>query len=225
MKLSYVHLYSSCFSTSQTTEISNQLQKIFPFIKIDLRSSGDYFSKSSIPADLGGKFVTQLPKDVVQQAELQNSSSEVDKTIIFIDGFYLQRIYTNIIDKNEIHLEHAHIIFEDKLVCTFDENDRRFHARPIICGSPTIISIPSIVEGPAKPKAYYFKQMMKDLLSKNSKEIDNEFINRYVSYGDSRMPQVVTGYAIQAVFFFLRMVTPSVQIILADCSIPIGRRS
>jgi putative metallopeptidase DUF6775 len=169
--------------------------------------------------------VTQLPKDSVQQVELQNSSNEVDKTVIFIDGFYLQRIYTNIIDKNEIHLEHVHIIFEDKLVCTFDENDSRFHARPIICGSPTIISIPSIVEGPAKPKAYYFKQMMKDLLSKDSKEIDIEFANRYVSYGDPRLPQVATGYAIQAVFFFLRMVTPSVQIILADCSIPIGKRS
>ena len=147
--------------------------------------------------------VTQLPRDVVQQAELRNSSSEVEKTLIFIDGFYLQRIYTNIIDKDEIHLEHVHIIFEDKLVCTFDENDRRYHARPIICGSPTIISIPSIVEGPARPKAYYFKQMMKDLLSKNSKEIDNEFANRYVSYGDPRLPQVATGYAIQAVFFFL----------------------
>jgi len=169
--------------------------------------------------------VTQLPRDVVQQAELRNSSSEVEKTLIFIDGFYLQRIYTNIIDKDEIHLDHVHIIFEDKLVCTFDENDRRYHARPIICGSPTIISIPSIVEGPARPKAYYFKQMMKDLLSKNSKEIDNEFANRYVSYGDPRLPQVATGYAIQAVFFFLRMVTPSVQIILVDCSIPIGRRN
>jgi hypothetical protein len=200
---------------------------IFPSIKIDLRSSGDYFSKSSIANDFGEKLVTQLPKDVVQQIELQNSSSEVVKTetVIFIDGFYLQRIYTNIIDKNEIHLEHVHIIFEDKLVCTFDENDRRFHARPIICGSPTIISIPSIVEGPAKPKAYYFKQMMKDLLSKDSKEIDIELANRYVSYSDPRLPQVATGYAIQAVFFFLRMVTPSVQIILADCSIPIGRRS
>ena len=174
---------------------------MFPFIKIDLRSSLDYFSKSSIADDFGRKLVTQSPRDVVQQTELRNSSSEVEKTIIFIDGFYLQRIYTNIIDKDEIHLEHVHIIFEDKLVCTFDENDRRFHARPIICGSPTIISIPSIVEGPARPKAYYFKQMLKDLLSKNSKEIDNEFANRYVSYGDPRLPQVATGYAFQAVFF------------------------
>ncbi|MDW0193739.1 MAG: hypothetical protein QOA19_05815, partial [Nitrososphaeraceae archaeon] len=124
MKLSYVHVYSSCFSTPLTSEISNQLQKIFPFIKIDLRSSVDYFSKSSIADDFGGKLVTQLPRDVVQQAEFQNSSSKVDNNIIFIDGFYLQRIYTNIIDKNEIHLEHVHIICEDKLVCTFDENDR-----------------------------------------------------------------------------------------------------
>ncbi|HSA74291.1 MAG TPA: DUF6775 family putative metallopeptidase [Nitrososphaeraceae archaeon] len=87
------------------------------------------------------------------------------------------------------------------MVCTFDENDRRFHARPIICGYPTIISTPSIVEVPARPKAYNLKQMMRDLLSKNSKEIFNEFANRYVIYGDSRLPQVATGNVIQAVFF------------------------
>ena len=72
MKLSYVHLYSSCFSTHLTIQISNQLQTIFPFIKLDLRSSGDYFSKSSIADDFGEKLVTQLPKDSVQQVELQN---------------------------------------------------------------------------------------------------------------------------------------------------------
>jgi hypothetical protein len=40
----------------------------------------------------------------------------------------------------------------------------RHHARPIICGSPIIISTASIVEGPARPKAYYFEQMPIDML-------------------------------------------------------------
>ena len=225
MKISYVHLYSSYFSIPLATEISIGLQIIFPLIKIDLKSSRDYFSKDMIADDTGGKLVPQLPKDSFQHFDVERTSNIVDTTGIIIDGFYLQRIYTNIIDKNEIHLEHIHIIFEDKLVCTFDEIDRRFHARPIICGSPTIISIPSIVEGPAKPKAYYFKQMMKGLLSENSKEIDKEFANRYVRYDDSRMSQIATGYAIQAIFFFLLMVTPFAQIILVDCSILIGRKS
>lgn len=83
MKLSYVHLYSFCFSTSLTTKILNQLQKIFPFINIDLRSSEDYFSESNIAAYFGGKLVTQLTKDVFQQAEFQNSSRPLYSLMVF----------------------------------------------------------------------------------------------------------------------------------------------
>jgi len=169
--------------------------------------------------------VTQLPRDVVQQAELRNSSSEVEKTIIFIDGFYLQRIYSKIIDENETQLDHLHIIFEDNLICTYDENDQRYHARPLICGSPSIISIAGIVEGPAKPKGYYFKLMLKDLLSINSKEVEQEFANRFIGYDDPRLVHAATGYAIQSIFFFLLMVTHSVRIIHVDCLIPIGKKN
>jgi hypothetical protein len=99
-----------------------------------------------------------------------------------------------------------HVIFEDNLPCTHDENDKRYHARPIICGSASIIPIAGIVEGTAKLKGYYFKQMLIDLLSMNSKEIESEFADSYVRYDDPRLVHVETGYAIQAVFFLL-MVT------------------
>jgi hypothetical protein len=133
----------------------------------------------------------------------QNSSNSGFPNLAIIDGFYLQRIYSRIIDENESQLNHIHLVFEDNLVCTYDENDKRYHARPVICGSPSIISIPSIIEGPAKPKRYYFKQMLKDLLSISSKEIEKEFAGTFVSYNDPRLIQVATGYAIQAIFFFL----------------------
>lgn len=142
-------------------------------------------------------------RDTAHPRELQKSLGDIDAKCTFIDGFYLQRIYSRIIDENEMQLNHMHVIFEDNLVCTHDENDKRFHGRPIICGSPSIISIAGIVEGPAKPKGYYFKQMLKDLLSINSKEIENEFADSYVSSEDPRLVPVATGYAIQAVFFFL----------------------
>ena len=45
--------------------------------------------------------------------------------------------------------------------------------------------------------------MLKDMLSISSKEIENEFAGTYVSYYDPRLMQVATGYAIQAIFFFL----------------------
>jgi hypothetical protein len=142
-------------------------------------------------------------RDTAHPRELLNSLGDIDAKCTFIDGFYLQRIYSRIIDENEMQLNHMHVIFEDNLVCTHDENDKRFHGRPIICGSPSIISIAGIVEGPAKPKGYYFKQMLKDLLSINSKDIENEFADSYVSNEDPRLVPVAIGYAIQAVFFFL----------------------
>jgi hypothetical protein len=159
-----------------------------------------------IEEDIEDKMMIQLSHDVSGNTSLgksQNSSYDTFQKMMIIDGFYLQRIYSRIMDKNEMQLDHLHLIFEDNLVCTYDENDKRYHARPIICGSPSIISISSIIEGPAKPKAYYFKQMLKDLLSMSSKEIEKEFANNFVSYDDPRLVHVATGYAIQAIFFFL----------------------
>jgi hypothetical protein len=163
--------------------------------------------------------------NTAHQHELQNKSKDIGQKITVIDGFYLQRIYSKIIDENETQLDHLHIIFEDNLICTYDENDQRYHARPLICGSPSIISIAGIVEGPAKPKGYYFKLMLKDLISINSKEVENEFANRFIGYDDPRLVQAATGYAIQSIFFFLLMVTHSVRIILVDCLILIGRKN
>ena len=168
------------------------------------------------------------PHEVLDTAHLHeqhNSPSDISQKVTFIDGFYLQRIYSRIIDEKELQLNHLHVVFEDNLVCTHDENDKRYHARPIICGSPTIISIAGIVEGPAKPKGYYFKNMLKDLLSINSKEIEQDFADSYISDHDPRLAYVLTGYAIQAIFFFLLMVTHSALIIHVDCLIPTGKKN
>jgi hypothetical protein len=182
------------------------LSELFSFVEIDCRSFAYYFSKNNAKNDIVDNMMIQRShefRDTAHPRELQNSLGDIDTKCTFIDGFYLQRIYSRIIDENEMQLNHMHVIFEDNLVCTHDENDKRFHGRPIICGSPSIISIAGIVEGPAKPKGYYFKQMLKDLLSINSKEIENEFADSYVSSEDPRLVPVATGYAIQAVFFFL----------------------
>jgi hypothetical protein len=181
-----------------------------------------------IEEDIEDNMMIQLSHEVsgnTSLGESRNSSYDTCQKMTIIDGFYLQRIYSRIMDKNEMQLDHLHLIFEDNLVCTYDENDKRYHARPIICGSPSIISISSIIEGPAKPKGYYFKQMLKVLLSMSSKEIEKEFADNFVSYDDPRLIHVATGYAIQAIFFFLPMVTLSAHNIPADYSIHIGKKN
>jgi len=209
MNLSYVHLYSSSSTTSfLLKEVSANLHAFLPFVDLDIRPL-TFDLKNLLDGNLKDSSINQVSYNNNADGgdsslgKSQNSSNHGCPKITIIDGFYLQRIYSKIIDENESQLSHIHLVFDDNLVCTYDENDKRFHARPIICGSPNIISIPSIIEGPAKPKGYYFKQMLKDLLSISSKEIEKEFADTFVSYDDPRLMQVVTGYSIQAIFFFL----------------------
>lgn len=210
MKLSYVHLYSSTLTNSfLSKKVSTNLQEFIPFIDVDVRPFTHHSKNNMIDDCYGDNVMIQLSYDNGGDSgngspvDSQNSSNNSCQKIAIIDGFYLQRVYSRIINENESQLSHFHLVFEDNLVCTYDEFDKRYHARPIICGSPSIISIPSIIEGPAKPKGYYFKQMLKDLLSISSKEIENEFASTFISYDDPRLTQVATGYVIQAIFFFL----------------------
>ena len=210
MKLSYVHLYSSTLTNSfLSKKVSTNLQEFIPFIDVDVRPFTHHSKNNMIDDCYRDNVVIQLSHDNGGDSgngspvDSQNSSNNSCQKIAIIDGFYLQRVYSRIINDNESQLSHFHLVFEDNLVCTYDEFDKRYHARPIICGSPSIISIPSIIEGPAKPKGYYFKQMLKDLISISSKEIENEFASTFISYDDPRLTQVATGYVIQAIFFFL----------------------
>lgn len=232
MKLSYVHLYYSTLTNSfLSKKVSTILQEFMPFIDVDVRPFTHHSQNNMIDGNYRDNLMIQLSHDNGDDsgkgspADSHNSSNNRYKKTEIIDGFYLQRIYSRIIDDNESHLSHFHLVFEDNLVCTYDEIDKRYHARPIICGSPSIISIPSIIEGPAKPKGYYFKQMLKDLLSISSKEIENEFASTFISYDDPRLTQVATGYVIQAIFFFLPMVTLSVHSIPADYLTPTGKKN
>lgn len=208
MNLSYVHLYSSSLTIlSFLKQVSANLHKFLPFVDVDVRT---FDLKKDLPDDNHkDSSINQISHNYSVDGnnsslgESQDSSNNSYPNMTIIDGFYLQRIYSRIIYEDESQLSHIHIVFVDNLVCTYDENDKRYHARPIICGSPSIISIPSIIEGPAKPKGYYFKQMLKDLLSISSKVIEKEFASTFVSYDDPRLMQVATGYVIQAIFFFL----------------------
>jgi hypothetical protein len=51
------------------------------------------------------------------------------------DGFMMQRLFETMINENESNTDHVHIVFEDRLICTFSEEDWRYHARTILGGN------------------------------------------------------------------------------------------
>ena len=59
---------------------------------------------------------------------------------VLYDGWSLVSAYADIIPAAQLSVEHAHIVFTNQLFGTFDENDRRYHARVLVCGYPSLIS-------------------------------------------------------------------------------------
>ena len=157
MKLSYVHLYSTSLTTSfLSKKVAIDLHEILPFIEVDVRPF-TYQIKNN-RSDYGYDNLMELSNDNCTDGEniihheLQNSSNNRNQKITIIDGFYLQRISTGVIAENESQMNHFHLVFEDNLVCTYDENDKRYHARPIICGSPSIIQFQVLSKVPPNQK-------------------------------------------------------------------------
>lgn len=70
------------------------------------------------------------------------------------DGFELQRAARAF---GPSGFGQLHVLLTGKLCCTYDESDMRYHARPIICANPAVISTPGIVQGPARSRQYHLR--------------------------------------------------------------------
>ena len=125
---------------------------------------------------------------------------------ILYDGFRLQNIFYRLIPGGHLDYKHLHIIFTNQLFGTWDENDMRYHARTGIYGVPTIISTTGIVEAPAKPREFYLLRQQYSLPGKTDTaflELKEKFKGKFIDYDDERLTEVVKGYCLQAVFFYL----------------------
>ena len=124
---------------------------------------------------------------------------------IFYDGFRLHELCQEFLAEMDINRSTCHIIFTPRLFGTFDEFDKRYHARVILCGYPSMISTTGLVEAPAKPKEYY--AIKQRLIIQNITTIDSfipdELRNRYLKYNDPRLTEVIKGYVMQVVSYHL----------------------
>jgi putative metallopeptidase DUF6775 len=216
-----------------------EVQKYFPSIIIDLRrpvlSNIDEIIAEALVSirisNIMKPFSRQLEKEACHRPRLEDLVYEIRfpwtpassntyphigtfedayyKELILYDGFMMQRLLRTMINENETNTDHVHIIFEDRLVCTFSDEDWRYHARTIVSGVPSIISTTGIIEAPARPKEWYIKRMELaacDLRKDNECESSNEerlAMNKYLKYGDKRINFIVTGFVLQILFFFI----------------------
>ena len=198
-------------------EFSSELKKYLDerINKADVEARGDflnYFSSGNnekIPFKLAEIRVMNVTKPFAYNEPLYGEIEQEKRVIkgessasgILYDGFKLHGIFQDIIPKEERGLDSTHIILTDRLIGTFDENDRRYHARTIVCGFPSIISMTGVVEAPAKPREFYIEKQLAGGDVVAFEEIKKKYVGRFIDYGDARMAEVLKGYAMQAIFY------------------------
>lgn len=236
LKFKNVHVYCNQANTLDFNFIVGELQKYFTGIKIDIRppflinidnllaeqlvSIRISDVKKPINEQPRAKFQGELDQNIAYEKNFtrylilngtSSSNSSIKKQykeLILYDGFMMQRLFEAMINEYEANTDHVHIVFEDRLICTFSEEDWRYHARTILGGSPSIISTTGIVEAPAKPKEYYINQMLSaayDMAADGDDKNDgiSSSGKKYLDYDDYRINFAAVGYALQTLFFFI----------------------
>lgn len=146
-----------------------------------------------------------LPGEVRFEKRILDDPENCKIGVIY-DGFELQRLFRELIPSDESDLENIHVVFTNRLFATLDENDRRYHARVIICGHPSLISTTGIVEAPAKPRDFYRLKMGYQIFGTNippADVLEQQFKDRFIDYDDARLTEVMKGYIMQAIVYHI----------------------
>lgn len=133
--------------------------------------------------------------------ELENKDMSNSEEMTLYDGIELNEIIKELIPKIENNQDTLHIILTNKLTCTFDQDDFKYHARSWIGSNPIIISTTGIIEAPAKPKQYYI-DIMTNISKESIEEIKKKYKGEFLEYNDPRLLDIVEGLLLQIIFYY-----------------------
>ena len=146
--------------------------------------------------DLKKKFTEHNPTthEILNEKEVHHEQIE---NAALHEGFEFRKLIIENIPWDE-NKKTLHIIFTDKIICTFDENTARYHARVWIGPNPVIISTTGIIEAPAKPKQYYY-DLMTNVSKKDINEIKGKYKGEFLEYHDIRTSSIIEGILLQII--------------------------
>ena len=211
MKISKIILYDEpAVPEIQLINLAKFLEDTFS-VMVEIRENILKFSANDTAVKIAECKIFNLRKDfekhIPTNEEILFEESNIHDTsktenIIMYDGFKLQKVLANLISKTENTEKIFHVFFTNKLTCTYDNNDYRYHGRALIGSNPSIISTTGIIEAPAKPREYYFDLMTNFTQGVNVETIKQKYKGLYLEYNDSRLSKIVEGYLLQAIFYY-----------------------
>ena len=164
--------------------------------------------KMPFKKNLPNKQEIDFEKSVCKDTKLMEKTKMVEdakkiEDVMMYDGFELQNIIYDIITKNDSESNNLHIVFTNRLICTYDTTDSRYHGRTVICSNPAIISTTGMIEAPARPREYYFEAMKCKKQGLDIQDVKKNYSGKFLDYHDKRLSKISEGYLLQAIFYYM----------------------
>jgi len=211
-----VFIYSDYPSASLNTDVVQKRLNKFGFPIENRGNLVDFLSLSEhdiygLARDLSSVQISDIstPLDNPCPVIRNHIDSEVSKLLghesvtgKFYDGYWVQRILYSLLAEripNEIKSGFVHLIFTGRLFGTFE--NRRYHARVVLMGTPALISSSGLVEAPAKPREYYYVKARLIQSGMDVSELDNLYRGRFVEYDDQKISSILPSYVLQVIGF------------------------
>ena len=195
-----VYLYSDGPSQSLVME---DVVGFLSDLGLSVEFRGDFLSFLSLEAEETVEFDSLIEKarvfDIENPVDLSDNlrpSDMFEKELY--DGFWVQRIFSKLFLKKhpgELAKTGFHAVVTGRLLGTY--GSQRYHARVIISGFPSFISTSGVVEGPARPREYYFLKAEFFRLGKDLAELDEMFRGKFVDYEDDKITKIASTYVLQ----------------------------
>lgn len=205
--------------------LGEYIKEKLPSRAVEIRPEIFSFALENLPQEQRKKAIGELAEKLARAKVRSESKLEVDfaplkgeidferrrlegeaRSVfgLLYDGFRLMEIIRRLIPQSERTLKNLHIVFTNQLIGTWDEASNRYHARATVYGFPSIISTSGLVEGPAKPKEYYFIKQQAALLGQEElalAEFKEKHQAEFIDYDDPRLNEVLKGYLVQAIVY------------------------
>ena len=224
MKISKIFLHDEpAVQEIQISNLKNFLLKTFHvdvgikeciFNNLDVKDvekiSSCRIFKPKVPFEkhLPNKQEIDFEKSVCKDTKLMEKTIMVEdakkiEDVVMYDGFELQNIIYDVITKNDSEPNNLHIIFTNRLICTYDTADSRYHGRTVICSNPAIVTTTGMIEAPARPREYYFEAMKYKMQGLDIQDIKKKYSEKFLDYHDNRLSKISEGCLLQAIFYYM----------------------
>ncbi len=194
---------------------SLKIEKVVEFLKslnLEAKYRGDFhqylnlsekeFDKYKTVLDLSRVFDIEKPIDSLEENIFHGEYFQTGKDVkrYLYDANWLQRVLFKLFLSKIDSPNDLHIIYTDRLFGTF--GSKRYHARVVLGGQPTLISTSGLIEAPARPREYYFAKANLLQSGNDLSELDEIYKDKFLDYNDEKITKIVSAYTLQPILYY-----------------------